>query len=155
MEDKNKAERLTVFQMEEAMELAWRTFLQFEAPDYSQEGIESFYRFIHDDILRRMMIIKEYLMWGIYEGRELIAMSGIRSRNHISLLFVDERYQRRGNATKLINAMLTYCRKSGSNFVTVNSSPYATGFYHRLGFKDLGPEETKEGIRYTPMQIEI
>lgn len=155
MEEEGKAVRLTVYQMKEAMELAWRTFLQFEAPEYTREGIQNFYNFIHDDILRRMVIINEYVMWGIYRQKELIAMSGIRSRNHISLLFVDERYHRRGNAEKLVSTMLTYCRKNGSDFVTVNSSPYAVGFYHRLGFWDLGPEETKEGIRYTPMRIEI
>ena len=32
-----------------AMELAWEVFMQFEAPEYSDEGINEFYRSIHDD----------------------------------------------------------------------------------------------------------
>lgn len=32
--------------MATALQLTWETFLQFEAPDYSQQGIDSFYKFI-------------------------------------------------------------------------------------------------------------
>lgn len=33
-------------EMATALQLIWETFLQFEAPDYSQQGIDSFYEFI-------------------------------------------------------------------------------------------------------------
>ena len=41
----------------------------------------------------------------------------------------------------------------GVSRVTVNASPYGLGFYHRLGFRDLGSEQIDDGIRYTPMEF--
>ena len=31
-----------------AMDLCWRVFLEFEAPDYPPEGVEAFYAYISD-----------------------------------------------------------------------------------------------------------
>ena len=36
--------------------------------------------------------------------------------------------------------------------MTVNAAPYALGFYHKLGFWDLAPQQKKEGIIYTSMK---
>ena len=33
-------------QRKEALDLAWKVFQQFEAPEYSKEGIEEFHKFI-------------------------------------------------------------------------------------------------------------
>ena len=43
----------------------------------------------------------------------------------------------------------------GIKRVTVNASPYGVGFYHKLGFRDLKPEQESEGIRYTPMELYV
>ena len=50
----------------------------------------------------------------------------------------------------LENYLLT---EVGADRLTVNSSPYGEGFYHRLGFRDLRPQEQKNGIIYTPMEF--
>ena len=34
---------------------------------------------------------------------------------------------------------------------TVNSAPYAVDIYRHLGFAETGPEQTINGIRFTPM----
>ena len=49
-----------------ALELIWVTFLQFEAPDYSDEGIQAFRSFIDDED-----IIASLEFWGDYAGDEL------------------------------------------------------------------------------------
>ena len=36
------------------MDLAWRTFLKYEASDYTQEGIDNFKAFVKDDVLKTM-----------------------------------------------------------------------------------------------------
>lgn len=46
-------------QLTDAIELIWSTFLQFEAPDYSKEGIQSFKDFINDK-----KILKTLEFWG-------------------------------------------------------------------------------------------
>ena len=87
----------------------------------------------------------------------MVGMLGLRNRNHISLLFVEEAYHRQGVARSLMKYVFEYLLSEvgGVSAVTVNSSPYAVGCYHKLGFKDLQPETTADGISYTPMAFTI
>lgn len=138
---------------DKAMELAWKTFLVFEAPVYKPEGIRSFHDFISDDMLHRMFLTGSYQMFVAFSDGEMRGMITLRGGGHISLLFVDEDYQRRGIGRALIGTLATYMKEEmGLNRMTVNASPYGVAFYHRLGFEDLGPEQEKDGIRYTPME---
>lgn len=139
---------------EEAMSLAWRTFLQFEADDYSPEGVKNFENFITDSTLYRMFIMGAYQMFVALDGEKIVGMITLRDMTHISLLFVDEKYHRQGIGRALMlyleNYLLTELRASR---VTVNASPYGVDFYHRLGFRDLHPEQKRDGIIYTPMEF--
>ena len=36
--------------------------------------------------------------------------------------------------------------------ITVNAAPYAVGFYRQIGFEDVAPQLSKDGIIYTPME---
>ena len=45
---------------EDAMGLAWKTFLEFEAGDYTPEGVRSFEDFITDTGLKRMFLSGDY-----------------------------------------------------------------------------------------------
>ncbi len=139
---------------EEAMALAWRTFLQFEADDYEPEGVKSFEDFITDNTLHRMFIMGAYQMFVALDGRRMAGMISVRSNSHISLLFVDAEYHRKGIGRALMNQLCGYLKNElGIKRVTVNASPYGVGFYHKLGFRDLKPEQRSEGIRYTPMEL--
>ena len=83
-------------------------------------------------------------------------MITLRDSKHISLLFVDEKYHRRGIGRALMKYLTEYMVKEmGIRQVTVNASPYGVGFYHKLGFRDLRPEEQKDGIIYTPMELKF
>ena len=44
----NKIDKTDKIQFTNAIDLIWSTFLQFEAPDYSEEGTQSFKAFIDD-----------------------------------------------------------------------------------------------------------
>ena len=137
-----------------AMKLAWDTFVSFDAPDYSQEGIENFHKFVHDDMLRKMFVVGQYQLFVAVDGDRYAGMLSLRDRKHISLLFVDEDYHRHGVATALLNYVRRYALyEEGVDRLTVNSSPYAIGFYHKKGFKDLQPETVADGIRFTPMEL--
>lgn len=139
---------------EEAMALAWKTFLQYEADDYEPEGVRSFQDFITDNTLHRMFIMGAYQMLVALQEDKLIGMITVRDNSHVSLLFVDEKYHRRGIGRELMNRLCEYLEgELGVKRVTVNASPFGVGFYHKLGFKDLQAEQTSEGIRYTPMEL--
>lgn len=141
---------------EDAMALAWKTFLRFEADDYSEEGVHNFENFITDTTLHRMFVMGAYQMFVAMDQDRIIGMITLRDTSHISLLFVDERYHRQGVGRALIDYLTDYmANEMGIRRVTVNASPYGVGFYHKLGFQDLRSEERRDGIIYTPMELKF
>ena len=138
---------------EEAMNLAWDTFILYEAPEYTKEGITSFRNFVRDPILKTLFIEGKYNVLAAFNNNIIVGIIGVRNETHISLLFVDSEYHKKGIARRLVEKTFerTY-EKYGKREMTVNSSPYAVGFYHKMGFVDTGIEQTTDGIRYTPMK---
>ena len=140
---------------EDAMQLAWDTFLIFEAPDYSVKGVHNFKSFVRDPLLKKMFTYGEYIAIGAFSDRRMVGIIGVRNTNHISLLFVDRDYHRNGIASSLIDRYVRDAKKKGITYVTVNSSPYAVDFYHKIGFVNITDEVEKDGIKFTPMRLEI
>lgn len=137
--------KITGFEKVKAMNFVWKVFLEFEAPLFTDEGIESFRKFITNKD-----IIKILEVYGAYENEKIIGAIATRKRgNHIALFFVDGKHHRQGIGRKLFEVVL---KNSTSDIITVNSSPFATGFYHKLGFVDIDKEQTENGMRFTPMK---
>lgn len=135
------------------MDMVWRTFMQFEAGDYTQEGIASFRDFITDGRLYRMFVEGNYPMLVALDGSRIIGQISVRNGNHISLLFVDGEYHRRGVGRKLIERMAEYLKKERHElYMSVKAAPYALGFYYRVGFHACSKEEEYSGIRVTSME---
>lgn len=141
---------------DDAMSLAWRTFMRFEANDYSTEGIKSFQDFITDTTLYRMFVMGAYQLFCAFDGKKLVGMISLRNETHISLLFVDASYHKKGVGRALVEYVAKYVHlEEGFNKMTVNAAPYALGFYHKLGFLDTDTEKISDGIRYTPMEKKL
>ena len=139
---------------QDAMALAWRTFLRFEADVYTPEGVKNFENFITDSTLHRMFIMGTYQLFVALHQGKIVGMITLRDSLHISLLFVDEAYHRRGIGRALVKHLTEYLlAEVGADHVTVNASPYGVPFYHKMGFRDLRPEESRDGIIYTPMEF--
>ena len=126
----------------EALDLVWKVFSEFDAPDYPQQGIEEFQNFIHDETE-----IKKLHISGAINGGSIIGVLAMRA-DHISLLFVDKYYHKQGVGKALFQYIL---KQAQGESITVNSSPYAKDFYHKLGFTDTGFEQMQNGIRFIPM----
>ncbi len=128
-----------------ALELVFKTFMQYEAPDYSPKGVETF----QSSVMSNNDYLNNILLYGAYEGDTIQGVIATRNQgNHIALFFVDGKFHRQGIGKKLFH---TVVQNSSSNIITVNSSPYAIEIYHRLGFVDTSPEQISDGMRYTPM----
>ena len=140
---------------EDAMQLAWDTFLIYEAPDYSVRGVHNFRNFVRDPLLKKMHTYGEYIAIGAFVDKKMVGIIGVRNGNHVSLLFVDSDYHRMGIASALIRRYIRDAMATGITYVTVNSSPYAVDFYHKIGFKNITDEVEKDGIRFTPMRLEL
>lgn len=139
--------RLSPEEIPEALELCWRQFLQFEAPEYSAEGIASF-RASLDDKERTQSLS----FYGAFDENKLVGVLCMRAPQHIGDFFVDAAYHRRGIGRRLFEAMR---RDHSRQVFTVNSSPYAVEVYRHLGFVPTDTEQLTDGLRYTPMRFEV
>ena len=146
--------KLEITKIEEALNLVWKVFEEFEAPDYSDEGVQEFKKFIVPENYIDKIIKSELLMWGCFLENQIIGVITTRPPCHIALLFVDKAFHRKGIARSLLNTVLDHYKKTSNHTeITVNSSPYALEAYRRLGFVDTDTEQLKNGIRFIPMKL--
>lgn len=132
-------------QMLDVKNLIIEVFMKFEAPDYSEEGIKSFF----DTAINNDEFMGALTIYGAYDNNKLVGVIATRNAGkHIALFFVDGNYHRKGIGRKLFNTIVECC---DSSEITVNSSPYAKEIYHHLGFQDTDIEQTITGIRFIPM----
>ena len=137
--------KLTKTEIPEAHSLAWKVFCEYESPDYSAEGTESFRKTLHDPVYLSGL---DY--YGTFDGSKLVALCTIRAeKRHICFMFVDGSYHRRGLGSRLIRHVLNEYKGES---VTLNSSPYGLPFYKAVGFVATDEEKTIDGIRFTPMK---
>lgn len=151
--------RIEGHEVESAMALALEVFMQFEAPEYPPEGVETFKK----DIVEN----PEYLenarkglcpIYGAFDGDQIVALMGMRSnKTHINLVFTKKSYHRRGIARAIFHYLLSDVRKENPALeaLTLNSSPYGLPFYLAIGFVPLSEEQEMNGIRFTPMKYTI
>lgn len=133
-------------EIENALSLVWKVFQEYEACDYSKEGVEEFYNSIYD-----INFISRLCLYGAFLNNELVGVIATRNEGtHIALFFVDGKYQKQGIGKQLFQ---TIKMKNKCNKMTVNSSPYALPVYYKLGFKDTDSEQVVNGIRFTPMEL--
>jgi GNAT superfamily N-acetyltransferase len=138
------------------LKLALDTFMEFEAPVYSDEGVEMFRNFLYSGELNKMYISGDFLMWGCYADNILAGIMAVKNTSHISLAFTRKDFHRQGIGRMLFESVKEHItNNSDANKITVNSSPYGIPFYHALGFKDTNMEQIENGIRFTPMKFII
>lgn len=151
--------KITGGEADEALALALDVFMEFEAPDYGPEGVETFKR----DIVENDVFIEQCRqgicpIYAAFDGEKIIGVMGMRSnRSHINLVFTKPEYHRQGIATALFEFLKKDILKEnpGLREITLNSSPYGKGFYLHIGFVPLSEEQEKNGIRFTPMKYLI
>lgn len=134
-----------------AMNMVWKTFLEFEGKDYTREGICNFYEFITDDGLYEAFRRGTYHVWIALDGQCIVGLASLRNQNQLSLLFVDRQYHRKGIGSALIDWVGEYAKQKGNESICLQAAPYAVDFYRKLGFSILGPEQSYGGIRVTVM----
>lgn len=127
-----------------ALSLVLTVFLQYDAPDYPEHGVQTFKSAISDQAF-----LNSLEMWAAYSHESIVGVIALRNQgHHIALLFVDGAHHQKGIGRSLFK---TAIKSSDGEIITVNSSPYAIGFYQKLGFIVDGPEQSTNGMRYTPM----
>jgi GNAT superfamily N-acetyltransferase len=133
-----------------------RVFRKFVAPGYTDEGVRAFLEYAQPELLRIRLEDDHFTLVATLD-EVIVGMIEVRQYRHVSLLFVDCAYQRRGIARQLMTCALDICRQNTPMLreVTVNSSPYAQPVYGRMGFHPTRPEQVKSGVRYIPMALPV
>ena len=135
---------LTAPEIPGALSLVWEVFQEFEAPDYSPEGVSKFKECIDDPVF-----VGRLTLYGAFTAGSLGGVLATRENgSHISLFFVRGALHRRGIGRRLFEAVEPLCP---SGIMTVNSSPFAVPVYEKLGFFPTDAEKETDGIRYTQM----
>lgn len=129
--------------IDEVINLVIDVFMEYEAPDYKEEGVNNFLLFVKN--------IEEIKKLNIYIAKingKIVGMIATRNNNtHITLLFTHSDFFRRGIARKLFEKIKDLTKEN----ITVNSSPYAVEVYKRFGFEIIENEQEIDGIRFTKM----
>ena len=137
-----------------ASDLIWSVFNEFEAPEYSKEGIYTFKEFINSDRLYENSEKGFMNFYACFHQEKLIGIIASRESCHISLLFVKKEYHHKGIARELFNKLKMEIIENNPNTrcITVNSSPFAVYIYMKLGFIPTDEEQIRDGLRFTPMK---
>lgn len=149
--------RILEAQLEKALELVSAVFWECDREDFEEMGVQTFKHFIRYENMQKMMASGELFFFGAYKGSELVGVIAMREGFHISLLFVKPSYQRQGVGRRLVRQGTAYCLEKNPELrhITVNASPKGTAAYLAMGFYPLMPEQKRDGMRFTPMRIDI
>ncbi|WP_275061568.1 GNAT family N-acetyltransferase [Diplocloster agilis] len=78
-----------------ALNLAWKVFWEYEAPEYAEKGVQEFYNSIHDPHWIRMLQV--YCAFDTMDNDKLAGMLATRDNGcHIALFFINGDYHKRG-----------------------------------------------------------
>ncbi|HEY4162146.1 MAG TPA: GNAT family N-acetyltransferase [Dongiaceae bacterium] len=91
------------------------------------------------------------------DGVRLVGYGAVRSRIHITQLFVADEYRGRGLGYRLTMALIDEIRErdAKAGWITLNAAPSAVPAYLRMGFQASWPRFERDGIVAQPMGIEI
>ena len=126
----------------EATALIWEVFLEFEVPDFPENGVLEYKR-----ILDTARDDKSIVFYTAMEENRVVGVLGMRENNHIGYFYVKASHHKRGIGRALFNEMLK--DYTGS----INACPYGVAVYKRLGFIPTDTQQNKNGIIYTPMRL--
>lgn len=127
------------------------------APYYSDEGKATFANFLEN--ARIFPTFRYFEAVDDVKGRTAGVLAADNELSHISLLFVDTKYRRKGIGRRLVEMAASASSAGG---LTVNAEPTAVGFYQSVGFRlvDPGPDgkgvvNEKDGIRTVRLFLKI
>ncbi|MFA6291352.1 MAG: GNAT family N-acetyltransferase [Victivallales bacterium] len=142
--------------VEVAARVVMETFRTHVAPHYSQQGIEEFAKYAEPDSLQGRHG-HGHQTWTAKIGDAIVGVLEIRFPNHIAMLFVSTNHQGIGIGRRLVeHAKAQVLNVSpDAETLTVHSSPNAIPAYRKLGFRECGGMQEKNGIKFQQMTMEL
>ena len=132
--------------------LVLKVFDAFVAPNYIEEGNQEFYKYLDQKAIETRLENNHFIFL-CKDQENIVGLIEVRNFNHISMLFVQANYQRKGIAKELLRKALEICKVHNAELkeVSVHSSPNSVAIYEKLGFVKTKEEQEINGIRFIPM----
>lgn len=136
--------QLTMNEMPQALQIARGVFDYCLRNSIPYPGnIAGFEAYANEGNVRSLMEQGRLLLWGAYEMGQMVAMSGMQSEGHITMLYVLPVYQRHGYGRELLLAMRRY---AGSEYnlptVTLTAMPaWTASYFQRRRFSPMDPAQ--------------
>lgn len=142
--------------VEPGIELVMKVFNEFVVPDCRPEGLASFAEWADPAAFSERLRGGFVDLVAVQRGR-IVGVIEWMPPDHVAMLFVDPAIQGQGVGRRLFEAALHQIRATHQEVKTirVHASRYAVSFYQRLGFRAADSEQEQDGIRYTPMLLEV
>lgn len=154
--DKIEYKLIPALQINDALALIRRSFNDYLSSSYSELGAHNFMAAVNAPALKSDKPDNPNMFFGAYVNGVLAGVITIFNKSHIKFLFIDKPFAGQKLAAGLIkHVSLNYFIPAGITEVTVNSSPYAQGFYKKTGFAVMQPEQEQGGIRFIPMKLTL
>jgi GNAT superfamily N-acetyltransferase len=140
----------------EVSNLVARSFNEFVAPDFPDEGIDEFFSYANPRALQKRSEGSHFVLVAESDG-VIAGMIEVKEMRHISMLFVYKAFHRKGIGKELFNAALERIKSidHSPEMLTVNSSRFAVPFYERLGFVRSEEEKIIHGVIHIPMALSL
>lgn len=134
-------------------ELITRNAQSLLQDDFENDGLVFFLNTVNH------RAIKDYMEQGFsylvaQHDDEIVGVVAMKDDSHMFHLFVDKAHHNQGIAKQLWQTILEQSLERGnSGKFTLNSTSYALPIYERWGFLTTDEQQSRYGIRYTPMQL--
>lgn len=123
---------------------------RFFTVDPGGRGAEDFLLSLQPDAVDARLASASFKTWvAVANGSDVAGVIVVRGDSHLFHLFVAEPFQGQGGARALWRHVLPHMPPGAR--VTVNATPFAHGFYERMGFVATGPAVQTAGIAFIPM----
>lgn len=149
-----EARILTVEQIPEALSIARGVFdccLRAQISDL--EMVHIFLQYTEEQNIKKMVEEQKLTLWGMFEQQQMVAMSGMQSEGHITMLYVLPVFQRRGYGKQLLAEMRRYAADAYQlSAVTLSAMPAWTADYFKK--RKFQPLSTAQPCSFVPMQAD-
>lgn len=140
----------------QVIDLVLSVFDEFVAPGYSEEGINEFKKFANFEALASRTQSTS-LTYTAKANENLVGMIELMNNCHIAMFFVRKSCQKQGIGKGLLHYAINLCLQQhpDTHKITVNSSPNSVSAYKKMGFNATDHEQITNGIRFTPMELNL
>lgn len=120
-----------------AVQLSRQVFDHWIRPNWNYDNMKAFFDgYVQVPAITEMVRSGRLFLWGVYEGNQLVAVSGMQREGHITMLYVHPYFAKRHFARELLKEMKRFAYgQLGLETVSVSAMPAWTAtYFQRNGF---------------------